>query len=354
MIRNRRSLTVGLTVTLSVAAITVTPGAFGDSNSDLLRFIIAEQSKRLANLPDCTYTITSEGMMADGDDTLVPVNSVSYAVRKGGEAYVNTEHVVVRVYPGGEKELATNVWRFVITDKLVADWRNVSRAPVFIYVKSEWQTPDASSQLTRLVTERLGNDPRHLAFCPEDKPTLVDLIQPTLTGDSPSRWEVEAVDVADGVPSAFILRRHNQGQERPDLTVRVDATKGFVITESAFEPYNQPDGYTRVYRKGYRQIGEDWWLTWLEFESRSSEYGEPIDRVVMNFNYHSHGDAVDHTPTPSLALLELPSGILAVKESPGPEPGARNGTLMRIQGDALVSIEDMDQALKELLAVSGW
>jgi hypothetical protein len=90
-----------------------------------------------------------------------------------------------------------------------------------------------------------------------------------------------------------------------------------------------------------------------EMETRTNDYAEPLERVVTRFEYHPTAADANQPLTPSVALLELPTRILAVKCSPGSDPGVHYGTLMRFEGDALMPVADMAKALDELRAVRG-
>jgi len=321
-----------------------TCSVFADTDSALIDFIVDEQSQNGLVLNDCSYQLSINGE-SRSNDLIVPINTLTKVVIKGKGLLITCEQNVVNEYEDGKREVSRQISRHVLNEDIFAEWLDSSKASITLYEMPDWKESKAARELGGLVQRRLGDDPRVLSMKVENGGTLQAAIASSRHEGSKWKWEVE--ETAPGSEESmngYTLKRTLEGQPRPDLTVQVDPSKGYAVTESLFEPYNQVEQYKRICKKDYRQIGNAWILTRMENIVQVGNSPVPRERVITtvdNFKWLSDGEGA----TPSLASLQLPEQVLAKKIVPNQGGTSVADGLYLLQDGILTPVEDVPGAL---------
>jgi len=317
--------------------------AIAEADSTVIDFIVSEQLRNAKSSEEYSYRVLVTGEDRS-DELVVPVNSIMTVVRHGESILITREHNVVNEFGEGRREVSREISRLVMNDEILAEWIDATKASIVLYDKSDWHDAEAKLELSKLVSKRLGDDPLSLHMRIGNDGTLQSAVESSRQDGSNWKWAVDSHLDGNGDALHYTLARSLEGESRPDLTVKIDPHKGCAVTESVFEPYNQSDGYKKISKKEYRQVGDAWILARMENIVQTRNSLVPRTHVVTILEDFKWMSNAVFSPI-TLASLELPERVLAKKVVPVLGSAPRAEGLFWLQGGKLTPVDDVPQAL---------
>ena len=311
-----RSQLARVTLLAALACIRV----FADNTSDLLRQICEEQKKRAGILENVSYTVVCEGQHYF-ENVHLPIKTSQKITLLNGNARMSRSHYI----SGRSPLFVMNEYckeELLLNDEMLLVWTGRKEQNLSLYYRSDF---DAAS-MERILDRYIPYDPIALRYTTDGSETLVESVESYFANSDDSRWtwKIDTDYNNEKQPSQFVLHRSRVEESRPDIVIKVDPTRDYVVTSCVIQPYRQPDNYRRTTTKDFERINGQWMVSRYELTEISDDFAQPLMDITVSIS--------NVMPTPpeaakemTLSALKLP-GRMSVDVA---APGEREVTNMR-------------------------
>ena len=279
--------------------------AFADSDIDLLRKICEEQKKHARWLENYSYTVNCQGQQ-ELESVQLPIRTDKQITLLNGNARMSQSHYIAR--RGGT--FVMNKYcreEVLLNEEMFLVWPDRDENGLNLYYRADYK----DSSLDSLVNRHFLYDPRKLGYQLDSNETLCEVLDQYISDPDKSgcTWKIEKVFDVGQRPTLFILSRTTDDEERPDTIIKVDPTKNYVVTETIFQPGDEPDNYCRKTTSTFQFIANQWLVTRYDFLETSDYYRNPVMDLSVTFS--------DLRPTPPEAAEEMTVSALKLPNNTG-------------------------------------